>query len=90
MTIETYPELTKNLEYFIANQDELCSKYNGKHLLINKQQVDSVYNNAYDAYTEGIKKFVPGEFSLQYCIPGKEAYTIKQRPSYTISGGQLL
>jgi len=82
MTIKENDELNKNLYYFIENQDILCSQYIGKYLLIYHQKVDSVYNTLKDAYMDAISKYTPGEFTLQHCIPGPEAYTIKLRPRY--------
>jgi hypothetical protein len=64
------------LNYFIEHQDELCAKYNGKELLMRGAHIIGAFDSVGDAWEEGCRRFNPGEFSLQTCIPGKEAYTV--------------
>ena len=63
------------LEYFIAHQKELVDKYNGKFLLMRGAKVVGAFDTMNEADLEGIRQFGDGNFSLQNCIPGKEAYT---------------
>ena len=68
------------LAYFIANQDELCKKYNGKELLMTANSVAGVYDSAEEAFLEGKKRFGSGNFALQTCLPGEEAYSVSISP----------
>lgn len=63
------------LDYFIANQDELVAKYNGKCLLLHGACVVGAFDSMNEADLEGIRRFGDGNFSLQNCVPGKEAYS---------------
>ena len=65
------------LEHFIKHQDELCKKYNGKELLMHGAEVVGAFDALEDAWEEGCRLFGAGNFSLQTCIPGKEAYTVE-------------
>lgn len=67
--------LKKELEYYIAHQDELVKKYNGKVLVIKDQRVIGVYVDHLSALTETQKKFRPGTFMVQKCSPGPDDYT---------------
>ncbi len=68
--------LEKDFEYFIANQEELVSKYLGKFIVIKDQQVVEAYATPLEAYLEAKKSFEVGTFLIQACIPGPEAYTV--------------
>lgn len=63
------------LEYFIAHQSELVEKYNGKCLLLRGAEVVGAFDSMNEADHEGIRLFGDGNFSLQNCVPGNEAYT---------------
>ena len=76
MTVTTYDELQKNLDYFISNQAELNAQHNGKILLIYHQQVIKAFEDYAEAYAAAFGKYAPGEFSLISCLPGPEAYTV--------------
>ena len=66
----------KELAFFIANQNELVRKYEGKVLVICGDDVAGAYDSALQAYLEAQKQFEPGTFMLQPCKPGSEAYTV--------------
>ncbi|MGD0498319.1 MAG: hypothetical protein ABSC23_07775 [Bryobacteraceae bacterium] len=68
--------LKKNLEWYIANQGELSAKYNGKILLIVDQRLVRAFDNMGEAYTEALKSFAPGAFTLQPCSPDSDSYTL--------------
>lgn len=69
-------KLDKEFQYYIDNQEELVKKYNGKYLVIKDNAIIGAYDNQTDAYMEGEKKCGLGNFLIQLCSPGKEAYTI--------------
>ena len=66
----------EELDYFIANQEDLVRKYRGKTLVIRGQEVCGVYQNALEAYLEAQKTYEIGTFMLQPCEPGPSAYTV--------------
>ena len=64
------------LRYFIAHQDELVAKHQGKTLVIRGEHVEGAYAAPLDAYVAVQKQFAPGTFMLQPCEPGPLAYTV--------------
>ena len=64
------------LGYFIAHQNELVERHNGKVLVIRGNEVAGVYGSPLEAYLEAQKQFAPGTFMIQPCAPGPEAYTV--------------
>jgi hypothetical protein len=71
------------LSYFIANQEELVEKYKGQVLILRGKQVAGVYPSQLAAYIEGKEKFGLGNFMIQPCTPGPEAYTVTITPAFT-------
>jgi hypothetical protein len=67
--------LKKEFEYYLANQEELVKKYNGKHLVIKDEQVIGAYDDQAEAYDTASAKYEAGTFLIQLCTPGNEAYT---------------
>ncbi len=61
------------LSYFIAHQDELVAKHQGKTLVIRWEHVEGAYASHLDAYLAAQKQFAPGTFMLQPCEPGPRA-----------------
>lgn len=68
--------LRKNLEWYIANQQELAAKYDGKILLIVDQKLIAAFDSMGEAYTTALKTYTPGSFTLQPCSPGPDSYTL--------------
>ena len=66
----------KALDFFIEHQEEFVEKYNGKELLLHGAELVGAFNSISEAYREGISRFGAGNFSLQKCIPGEDAYTV--------------
>lgn len=62
--------------WYLSNQDKLVEQYNGKYLVIKDNQVVAVYDDENTAYFEASDKYGLGNFILQLCTPGKDAYTI--------------
>jgi len=71
----------KELAYFIAHQDELVSKFDGKTLVIRGEEVVGAYENSLQAYFAAQKRFPLGTFMLQPCQPGPGAYTVMIDPT---------
>jgi len=42
--------------------------------------VAGVYDSAEEAFLEGKKRFGSGNFALQTCLPGEEAYSVSISP----------
>ena len=66
----------KELNFFIANQDQLVKQYEGKTLVLRGEEVAGVYDDPLQAYLDAVKKYEPGTFMIQPCVPGSDAYTV--------------
>lgn len=76
--------LKKNLDWYIANQQELAAKHNGKILLIVDQQLIGAFDSMEKAYTAALKIYTPGTFTLQPCSPDADSYTLTlYSPAYS-------
>jgi hypothetical protein len=79
--------LKKNLDWYIAHQQELAEKYNGKVLLIVDQKLINAFNDYADAFNAAAKSYAPGTFTLQPCSPEAESYTMMlYSPVYGLMG----
>ena len=77
--------LKRNLEWYIANQEGLSAKYDGKVLLIVDQKLIAAFDSMGEAYTAALKTYAPGSFTLQPCSPGPESYTlVLYNPCYNV------
>ena len=56
--------LKKNLDWYIAHQQELSAKHNGKILLIVDQELIGAFDSMKEAYTVAVKAYAPGTFTL--------------------------
>lgn len=61
--------------YYLSHQQELVEKYNGKHVVVTKDGVNDAYDTEEEAYYTSVKKHGLGNFLIQLCTPGDEAYT---------------
>lgn len=66
----------KELQFFIANQDDLVRQYRGKTLILKDLAVVGAYPSALAAYLAARQQYAPGTFMLQPCEPGPGAYTV--------------
>ena len=66
----------EDLEYFIANQEELVAKYKDKTLVIKDCHVVEVCDTPLAAYLKASESYEPGTFMIQPCSPGPGAYTV--------------
>jgi hypothetical protein len=71
-----------NYYWYIADQDELVKKYNGKHLLLVDCGVAGAYENRRDTYVDGANKYGFGNFLLQKCSPGDRDTVIRYAPAF--------
>ena len=69
--------LIQNFYYYLANQDELLRDYNGKYLVISDKKVIYSSKNNEEALQKGLEMAGAGNFIMQLCTPGEEAYTAK-------------
>ncbi|MDR2893336.1 MAG: hypothetical protein LBV80_09695 [Deltaproteobacteria bacterium] len=73
-------ELKENLEYYIANQDDLVSRFNGRTILIHNQRVIGDYNDFMEGYFVAQSKgYESGSFSLILCSPGEDGFSVNRR-----------
>ena len=68
--------LKKNLEWYIAHQQELSAEYNGKVLLIVDQKLIEGFVSMEEAYQAALKSYAPGTFTLQPCSPDADSFTL--------------
>ena len=66
--------LEREFRYFVAHQDELVKKYEGRFIVIVDDAVVGDYSSDGEAYLEVTKTRKPGTFLIQHCIPGPTAY----------------
>jgi len=67
----------KDLEYFKENQNELCKKYKGLVLLLQNAVVVNAFNSLREASDKGKEMFGYGNYSIQPCIEGEQAYSME-------------
>ncbi len=62
-------------QYYLSHQSELLKKYDGRYLVITDNGNVSDFETNKEAYLFGVEKYGLGNFLLQLCTPGNEAYT---------------
>jgi len=67
--------LRHEFEYYLAHQDELVRKYNGKVIAIKGDRVLGAYPDIVTAINETQKTEELGTFLVQKVEPGSDAYT---------------
>ena len=67
--------LKREFDYYLAHQDELVKKYNGRFVVIKDQRVIGDYADQLTAIAETQKSHALGTFLVQKVEPGSEAYT---------------
>ena len=68
-------EVQKQFEFYIAHQDDLVKKSNGKFVVIVGEKVVADFEKEIDAYTFATTKYTPGTFMIQKVTPGDEGYS---------------
>ena len=67
--------LAKEFNYYLANQDEMVRKYDGKVVVIKDLSIIGVYPTELDAVVETQKTHEVGTFLIQKVSKGNEGYT---------------
>ena len=67
--------LQSEFEFYIAHQDELVAKYDGKFIVIKNGEVLGEYDNELAAVTETKKAHELGTFLIQKVSEGDEGYS---------------
>jgi hypothetical protein len=67
--------LRREFDYYLAHQDELVRKYNGKYVVIKGNDVLGAYDDQLKAISETQKRYELGTFLVQKVEPGSDAYT---------------
>ncbi len=70
-----FKPLEKEFKYYLAHQDELVKKYNGKFVVIKDDKVIGVFDTKSEAIEEMTKKHELGTFLVQKCESGTDSYT---------------
>ena len=71
----TRTNLEKEFKYYLAHQNELVEKYNGKFIVIKDEKVIGAYASESDAIETTAKTHELGTFLVQKCEPGTAGYT---------------
>ena len=67
--------LMDEFEFYLANQDDVVQRYNGKIIALKDRQLLGAYDSELEAITELQKTHELGTFLIQRVSPGNEAYT---------------
>ena len=67
--------LAKEFDYYLANQDSLVARYDGKVIAIKDCIVLGAYDSHIEAVRESQKTHELGTFLVQAVSPGPDAYT---------------
>jgi len=73
--VSTVLPLQDEFEYYLANQEALVAKYNGKVLVIRERAVVGVYESESEALEVAAREYELGTFLIQRCEPGRESVT---------------
>lgn len=68
-------EVQKQFDYYLANQDALVERYNGKHIVIAGEKVVGDFDSELEAYRFASSQLAPGSFVIQFVSPGSGSYS---------------
>lgn len=68
-------QLKIEFDYYLAHQDELVKKYNGRYVVIKDQKVIGDYDDQAKAVLETQRQHELGTFLVQKVEPGNSAYS---------------
>ncbi len=66
---------TELFQWYLKNQNDLVSKYNGKFLVIADLSVGGAFDDEDEAIAYAFKTYGLGNFIVQKCSPGNADYT---------------
>ena len=66
--------LEKEFNYFQENKEKFSNLYDNKFIIIVGQSVIQVFDDKYEAYQFGVRKYGLGHFFLQECSKNQEIY----------------
>ena len=67
-------DLSSLFQYYLDHQDELVKEYDGKYLIIHDNAVVKAFDSENEAYLYAKGTYGLGNFLLQLCTKGTEAY----------------
>ena len=67
--------LTDDFEFYLAHQDEIVEKYDGKFIVIKDGEVLGAYDDELTAIAETQRTHKLGTFLVQMVSPGTDDYT---------------
>ena len=68
--------VAKLFQFYLDHQPELVKMYSGKYLVVTDNSV-TAFPDKPAAYSFGVRTFGLGNFLLQLCTPGEDAYTVR-------------
>ena len=71
--------LDREFKYYLDHQSELLPLYDGKYVMIVGDKVVGAFNSIGEAYYNGKDRVGLGNFLVQLCTPGDNAYTVTYR-----------
>ena len=69
-------QLEREFNHYLANQDEMVRRYNGKVVVIKGTEVLGAYDTEIAAITNTVKEHELGTFLIQRVSPGDKDYTV--------------
>ncbi len=69
-------DIYDDFHWYIEHQNELLEKYDGKCLVIRNRSILGSYDSEDAALEAALQRHPFGEFMIQPCSAGAEAYTI--------------
>ena len=81
---KTEKPLEKEFDWYLANQDELVKKYDGRYIVVIDEKVVGDYRTYEGAYFESKDKYELGTFLIQRCSEGDKDYTVRIYTPYLV------
>ena len=79
-------DLKRAFEFYLANQDAMVRRYDGRFIVIKNDEVIGAYDSDLEAVTETKKAHPLGTFLVQKVSPGDSDYTATfHSPSVTFA-----
>lgn len=65
----------KLFQFYLDNQNQLIQEFKGKYLVITDKGVVASFDSESEAYYSAKSSYGLGNFIVQLCMPGDEAYS---------------